>query len=58
MFGFTQSFNISAAAIAWRLEHLGKVADLSLEETVELRERFFRLSVKQRKRVYGPDGGA
>jgi tRNA (guanosine-2'-O-)-methyltransferase len=62
MFGFTQSFNISAAAsacisraVAWRLERLGKVGDLTAEETVELREKFFRLSVKQRKRLYPPE---
>ena len=61
MFGFTQSFNISAAAsacisraIAWRLEKLGKVGDLSPEEHAELRDRFFRLSVKQHRRVYAP----
>ena len=61
MFGFTQSFNISAAAsaaisraISWRLEKLGKVGDLSAEELGELREKFFRLSVKQHHRVYGP----
>ena len=63
MFGFTQSFNISAAAsasisraIAWRLEKLGKVGDLSAKELGELRERFFRLSVKQHRRVFGPEG--
>ncbi len=59
MFGFTQSFNISAAAsacvsraVAWRLEKLGKVGDLTEAETAELRDRYFRLSVKQRKRLY------
>ena len=61
MFGFTRSFNISAAvsasisrAIAWRLEKTGKVGDLSPEELTELRDRFLRLSVKQHRRVYGP----
>ena len=60
MRGFTQSFNISAAAsacitraIAWRLEHLGADGDLSETETTELRERFHLLSVKQRGRLYG-----
>lgn len=58
MFGFTQSFNISAAAsasitraIAWRLEKLGKVGDLSPDEAAELQDRFFRLSLKQHRRV-------
>ena len=61
MFGFTQSYNISAAAsaclsraVGWRLERLGRVGDLTPEETAELKERFFRLSVKQHKRLYGP----
>lgn len=61
MFGFTQSFNISAAAsacisraVAWRLEKFGKTGDLTEAETAELRDRFFRLSVKQRKRLYPP----
>ena len=59
MFGFTQSFNISAAAsacisraVAWRLERLGKVGDLTDEEKGELREKFTRLSVKQHRRIY------
>jgi tRNA (guanosine-2'-O-)-methyltransferase len=58
MFGFTQSFNISAAAsacvsraIAWRLQKLGKVGDLTPAELAELREKFLMLSVKQRKRL-------
>jgi tRNA (guanosine-2'-O-)-methyltransferase len=61
MFGFTQSFNISAAAcasitraIAWRLSKWGKTGDLSEEETAALRDQFYRLSVKQRKRLYPP----
>jgi tRNA (guanosine-2'-O-)-methyltransferase len=60
MRGFTQSFNISAAAsasisraVAWRLEHLGEQGDLSADEQQALREKFQRLSVKQRKRIYG-----
>ena len=59
MFGFTQSFNISAAAsacisraVAWRLEKLGRVGDLTPDETLELRERFHQLSVKQHRRLY------
>ena len=59
MFGFTQSFNISAAAsasisraIAWRLEKLGKVGDLTADELAELREKFLKLSVKQHRRLY------
>ncbi len=59
MVGFTQSFNISAAAsacitraIAWRLERFGKAGDLTADETAELRDRFFRLSVKQHRRVF------
>jgi tRNA (guanosine-2'-O-)-methyltransferase len=58
MFGFTQSFNISAAAsacvsraIAWRLQKFGKVGDLTPPEQAELREKFLMLSVKQRKRL-------
>ena len=59
MFGFTQSFNISVAAsacisraVAFRLEKLGKVGDLTLDETAQLRERFQRLSVKQHRRLF------
>lgn len=59
MRGFTQSFNISAAAsacvthaIAWRLQHLGPDGDLSEAERGALREQFSFLSVKQRGRVY------
>ena len=59
MRGFSQSINISAAAsacitraIAWREEHLGKVGDLTAEEAQELRERFYVLAVKQRKRIF------
>ena len=60
MRGFTQSFNISAAvsasvtqAIAWRLRHLGPGGDLAEHEASALRQKFRRLSVKQRKRIYG-----
>jgi tRNA (guanosine-2'-O-)-methyltransferase len=59
MRGFSQSINISAAAsacisraIAWREEHLGKVGDLTAEEAQTLRERFYVLAVKQRKRIF------
>ncbi len=59
MRGFSQSINISAAAsacisraIAWREEHLGKVGDLTAEEAQALRERFYVLAVKQRKRIF------
>lgn len=62
MRGFSQSLNISAAAcacitraIAWRWEHLGPAGDLSPQEASELGERFRRLSVKQRKKIYGPE---
>lgn len=61
MRGFTQSLNISAAvsasvtrAMAWREEHgLGR-GDLPPEELELLRQKFYELSVKQRKRLYGP----
>lgn len=59
MRGFTQSFNISAAAsacisraVAWREEHQGGMGDLTPEEAHALRERFYVLSVKQRKRIF------
>ena len=66
MRGFTQSLNISAAvsasvtrAIAWRLERFGPDGDLPEAEAEELRGRFYALSVKQRKRLYGKvNGGA
>jgi tRNA (guanosine-2'-O-)-methyltransferase len=61
MRGFTQSLNVSAAvsaavtrAVSWRVEHLGSSGDLSGEERAALRERFRRLSVKQRHRLYPP----
>jgi tRNA (guanosine-2'-O-)-methyltransferase len=59
MRGFSQSLNISAAAsasitraISWREEHLGKVGDLTPEEAQELRDRFYVLAVKQRRRIF------
>jgi len=59
MRGFSQSFNISAAAsacvsraMAWREEHLGGAGDLSPDEAQALRERFYVLAVKQRKRIF------
>lgn len=59
MKGFSQSLNISAAAsacisraIAWRDEHLGQSGDLSPEEAQALRERFYVLAIKQRKRLF------
>ena len=59
MRGFTQSFNVSAAAcasitraVSWRLEHHGVEGDLTGPERTALRERFSFLSVKQRGKVY------
>jgi tRNA (guanosine-2'-O-)-methyltransferase len=59
MRGFSQSLNISAAAsasitraISWREEHLGRVGDLSEAEAQELRDRFYMLGVKQRRRIF------
>jgi tRNA (guanosine-2'-O-)-methyltransferase len=59
MRGFSQSLNISAAAsasitraISWREEHLGRVGDLSEAEAQELRDRFYVLAVKQRRRIF------
>lgn len=59
MRGFSQSLNISAAAsatvsrvAAWREEHLGGMGDLSPEEAQVLRERFYVLALKQRKRIF------
>ena len=64
MRGFTRSLNVSAAvsaaltrAVSWREEHLGSSGDLSAEEASVLRERFRRLSVKQRHRIYRPGQG-
>lgn len=60
MRGFSQSLNISAAvsatltrAVGWRTEHLGEDGDLSPTERTALSEKFQRLSVKQRKKIYG-----
>jgi tRNA (guanosine-2'-O-)-methyltransferase len=59
MRGFSQSLNISAAAsasitraISWREEHLGRVGDLSEAEAQVLRDRFYMLAVKQRRRIF------
>jgi tRNA (guanosine-2'-O-)-methyltransferase len=59
MRGFSQSLNISAAAsacvtraISWREEHLGRVGDLTEAEAQVLRDRFYMLAVKQRKRIF------
>jgi len=59
MRGFSQSLNISAAAsacitraISWREEHLGNVGDLTAEEAQVLKDRFYMLAVKQRRRIF------
>jgi tRNA (guanosine-2'-O-)-methyltransferase len=59
MRGFSQSLNISAAAsacitraISWREEHLGSVGDLTAEEAQVLKDRFYMLAVKQRRRIF------
>jgi tRNA (guanosine-2'-O-)-methyltransferase len=59
MRGFVQSLNISAAAsacisqaVAWRWRELGPQGDLTEAQTIELRESFSILSVKQRGRVF------
>ncbi|MBJ6760956.1 RNA methyltransferase [Myxococcaceae bacterium JPH2] len=59
MRGFSQSLNISAAAsacvsraIAWRDEHLGASGDLPAEDAAALRDRFYQLAIKQRKRLF------
>lgn len=59
MRGFTRSINVSAAvattlgqAIGWRLQHRGDGGDLPEAERRALRERFYALSLKQRKRIY------
>jgi tRNA (guanosine-2'-O-)-methyltransferase len=64
MRGFVQSFNISVAvsatlsqAIAWRERNLGPEGDLTPEDAQELTERFTRLSVKQRAKLFPePEG--
>jgi tRNA (guanosine-2'-O-)-methyltransferase len=59
MRGFSQSLNISAAAsacitraVAWREEHLGQAGDLTPEEAQALRERFYVLALKQRRKIF------
>lgn len=66
MAGFSESFNVSVAtaisvsrAVAWRREHLGLTSgDLSEAEADTLRERFYKLSIKQRHKLYAglPEG--
>jgi tRNA (guanosine-2'-O-)-methyltransferase len=41
-------------AVAWRHERLGEPGDLTADEQAVLGEKFRVLSVKQRKRIYGP----
>ncbi|HSP18604.1 MAG TPA: TrmH family RNA methyltransferase, partial [Myxococcaceae bacterium] len=60
MRGFTRSLNVSAAvsatlsrAIGWRLDHGKTGGDLPEPEARTLRDRFYALSVKQRKRLFG-----
>ncbi len=60
MRGFTRSLNVSAAvsatlsrAIGWRLDHGKPGGDLPEAEARVLRDRFYALSVKQRKRLFG-----
>lgn len=59
MNGFSQSLNISAAVsatlsrvVAWRHEHRGGMGDLPAEEAQALRERFYVLAIKQRRRIF------
>jgi len=59
MRGFTRSINVSAAvattlgqAIGWRLQRGSEEGDLPEAERRALRDRFYALSVKQRKRIY------
>jgi tRNA (guanosine-2'-O-)-methyltransferase len=60
MRGFTRSLNVSAAvsatlsrAIGWRLDHDQPGGDLPETDARALRDRFYALSVKQRKRLFG-----
>lgn len=60
MRGFTRSLNVSAAvsatlsrAIGWRLDRGKASGDLPEAEARTLRDRFYALSVKQRKRLFG-----
>jgi hypothetical protein len=39
-------------AIGWRLQRQGEEGDLPEAERGALRDRFYALSVKQRKRIY------
>jgi hypothetical protein len=39
--------------MGWRLDHGKKSGDLSEAEARVLRDRFYALSVKQRKRLFG-----
>ena len=61
MRGFTRSLNVSAAvsatlsrAIGWRLDHGRAGGDLAEADARALRDRFYALSVKQRKRLFRP----
>jgi len=60
MRGFTRSLNVSAAvsatlsrAIGWRLDQGKEGGDLPDADARALRDRFYALSVKQRKRLFG-----
>ncbi len=60
MRGMTRSLNISVAAavavshaISARRARLGEVGDLEPADAGELKERFYKLSVKQRSRIFG-----
>jgi len=60
MRGFTRSLNVSAAvsatlsrAIGWRLDRGREGGDLPDADARALRDRFYALSVKQRKRLFG-----
>jgi len=60
MRGFTRSLNVSAAvaatlsrAIGWRLDRGQDAGDLPEAEARTLRDRFYALSVKQRRRLFG-----
>lgn len=60
MRGFTRSLNVSAAvsatlsrAIGWRLDRGQAGGDIPEAEARGLRDRFYALSVKQRKRLFG-----
>jgi tRNA (guanosine-2'-O-)-methyltransferase len=64
MSGFSQSFNVSVAvattvsrALFWREEHLSRQGDLSPQEQAELKERYYRLSLKHGDKIYPREGG-